>query len=109
MMQFCKKYNEMTNFLKPGTETPVRLFVYADKTFEMEFGYPSSSWFLKQAAGIEKGSDDPYKIVGSVNVRQIYEIAKYQQRSPRRQDVPLESICKALVKNARSIGLDVLV
>lgn len=55
----------MTAFLKPGTETQVRLYVYADKTFEMEFRYPSSTWFLKQAAGIEKGSDHPFKLVGT--------------------------------------------
>ncbi|MES1920181.1 hypothetical protein MHBO_001879 [Bonamia ostreae] len=109
MMQFCKKYNELTKNLKDGVETPVLLYVYKNKTFEMEIRYPSASWFLMKAANIEKGSEFPLREkVGRVSLRQIYEIARIKQCDPGKDIAPLKGICKSLIGSARSLGIDVV-
>lgn len=54
-----------------------------DRTYAFTLNPPPNSWFLKQAAGIEKGSGKPGKeTVGSVSLRAIYEIALIKKQVP---------------------------
>lgn len=109
MMQFCKRYNELTQHLKDGVQTPLKLYVYKNKTFELQIHYPSASEFLKKAAGVSKGAARPrMERAGAVSLRQIYEIARVKQCDPGQELVPLRSICRSLVGSARSMGLEVV-
>ncbi|XP_078063825.1 large ribosomal subunit protein uL11m, partial [Mustelus asterias] len=54
--QFCKEFNERTKDMKEGIPLPVRIFVNPDRTFELKINQPTVSYFLKSAAGIEKGA-----------------------------------------------------
>jgi large subunit ribosomal protein L11 len=38
---------------------------------------PPTSWFIKKAAGLQKGSDKPgQNVAGRVGIKYLYEIAK---------------------------------
>ena len=55
----------------------VVLLAYADRSFKFVVKPPPSSWFIKRAAGILKGSDLPgTNVPGRVGIKYLYEIAK---------------------------------
>lgn len=50
---------------------------YTDKSFDYSIKSPPSSYFLKRAAGIDKGAAKTgHQTIGSVSLKHIYEIAK---------------------------------
>src|SRR5579871_3051622 len=56
IMEFCKAFNAQTQNLEKGMPVPVVITAYADRTFTFIMRTPPVSYFLKKAAGIEKGS-----------------------------------------------------
>ena len=59
MMQFCKEFNERTQEYNPEVPMRVKLHAYADRSFRFMVKPPPTSWFIKKAAGLHKGSDKP--------------------------------------------------
>ena len=74
----------------------VHLWAFEDRSFKFMVKPPLTSWFIKKAAGVEKGSQMPfYEVAGEVSVKYIYEIAKIKQEiDPDLWFVELDSICK---------------
>eukprot|EP00455_Lapot_gusevi_P029142 TRINITY_DN311_c0_g1_i1.p1 TRINITY_DN311_c0_g1~~TRINITY_DN311_c0_g1_i1.p1 ORF type:complete len:229 (-),score=69.76 TRINITY_DN311_c0_g1_i1:260-880(-) len=106
MMEFCKAFNKRTETLKDGISIPVILTAYSDRSFEFVTKLPPTSFFLRQAAGIETGSGKTGKeIVGEVSVQQIYELAKLKKSESHLSLIPLESLAKSISGTARSLGL----
>ena len=56
MMEFCKAFNDSTIKLVKETPMPVKLTAYSNRTFSFVVKSPPTSWFLKNAAGIQKVS-----------------------------------------------------
>ena len=56
IMEFCKAFNATTQNLEPGMPIPVVITAFADRSFAFVTKSPPNSYFLKKAAGIEKGS-----------------------------------------------------
>eukprot|EP00210_Caulerpa_lentillifera_P006548 g6253.t1 len=107
IMQFCKDFNSRTANIKSEVPIPVVINAYTDKSFDYSIKSPPSSYFLMRAAGIEKGAAKTgHEIVGSISVKHIYEIAKVKQKDDPR--IRLESICKCLMGQARSMGIEVV-
>ena len=76
IMEFCKQFNAATQGLEPGMPIPVVITAFADRTFTFVSKTPPASYFLKRAAGLEKGAATPGRSnTGKVTLAQVREIA----------------------------------
>ena len=110
LMDFCKAFNDQTAHFKEGTPIPVKVTAFADRSFEFDWFYPRTAYFLKAAAGLAKGADRPgHEVKGRVTVQQIYEIAslKIQDFEKKHKRVSLRTLARSLVGQCRSMGLQV--
>ena len=87
---------------------PVVITAYGDRSFTFVTKTPPASYFLKQAAGIDKGAAATGKgsMVGRVTMAQIRDIAERKMPDLNAQDV--EGACRMLIGSARSMGLEVV-
>ena len=106
IMEFCKAFNAQTQGLEPGMPIPVVITAYADRSFTFITKTPPVSYFLKKAAGIEKGAKEPGKEpVGKVTMAQVREIAEQKMKDLNANDI--EAAMKMIEGSARSMGLAV--
>ena len=107
IMEFCKAFNAQTQTMEPGMPIPVVITAYADRSFTFVTKTPPVSYFLKKAAGIEKGSKEPGKdSVGKVTMAQVREIAQKKMQDMNAADV--EAAAAMIAGSARSMGLQVV-
>ena len=107
IMEFCKAFNAATQNMEPGMPIPVVITAYGDRSFTFVTKTPPNSYFLKKAAGIDKGSTSPGKgTVGRVTMAQIREIAGKKMVDMNAKD--LDGACQMLIGSARSMGLEVV-
>ena len=72
IMEFCKAFNAATAEMKPGMPVPVVITAFKDKSFTFILKLPPVTYFLKEAAGIEKASTEPgKKSAGKVTRSQV--------------------------------------
>jgi large subunit ribosomal protein L11 len=108
IMEFCKAFNAATQNLEPGMPIPVVITAFGDRSFTFVTKSPPNSYFLKKAAGIEKGSQTTGKgsTMGRVTMAQIREIAEQKMQDLNAKDI--DGACRMLIGSARSMGLDVV-
>jgi large subunit ribosomal protein L11 len=108
IMQFCKDFNAATQNLELGMPIPVVITAYADRTFSFITKTPPNAYFLKKAAGIEKGATAPGKgaPTGRVTTAQLREIAAQKIQDMNTTD--LEAAVRMLAGSARAMGLAVV-
>ena len=108
IMEFCKAFNAQTQNMEPGMPIPVVITAYADRSFTFVTKTPPASYFLKKAAGIEKGAQTTGKggTVGRVTMAQVREIAEAKMVDLNAND--LDAACKMVIGSARSMGLNVV-
>ena len=108
IMEFCKAFNAETQNLDPGMPIPVVITAFGDRSFTFVTKSPPNSYFLKKAAGIEKGSQTTGKgsAVGRVTMTQIREIAEQKMQDLNAKDI--DGACRMLIGSARSMGLDIV-
>ena len=106
IMGFCKSFNAQTQNQEQGVPTPTVITVYADRTFSFVTKTPPASYFIKQAARLQKGSQTPGRsAAGAVTMKQLREIAERKMDDLNTNDV--EAACRMLVGSARSMGIQV--
>ena len=104
IMEFCKAFNAQTS----STEglLPVTVTVYADRSFDLQIKTPPTSYLLKKAAGVEKGSGStPRTKAGKITEEQAREIAQRKL-----EDLNTDEIDAAMMVvrgTARSMGIDI--
>jgi len=104
IMEFCKAFNAHTQGMEPGMPIPVKITVYADKSFSYETKSPPASYFIKKAAGLDKGAELPgQEPVGSITLDQIKEIVERKKDDLNANDV--DQACKIIAGTARSMGI----
>ncbi|MCF0234128.1 MAG: 50S ribosomal protein L11 [Thermoguttaceae bacterium] len=104
--QFVKEFNDRTKE-SMGMRIPVVVRVFSDRTFELETKSPHSVDLIKQAVGIEKGSQRvPKEKVGSITVAQLQDIAKSKKKDLNARE--LDQAVRVLAGTARSMGVDVV-
>ena len=107
IMEFCKQINAATQKSDPGVPTPVVITVYSDRTFTFVTKTPPTSYFLKKAAKIEKGSGTTGRgFVGKVTQAQLREIA--EKKMPDLNCATVESAIAQVAGSARAMGLEVV-
>ncbi len=107
IMEFCKAFNARTAQMEKGMPIPVIITAYQDRSFTFEMKQPPVSYFLKKAAGIQKGSQTTGKggPVGRVTRDQLREIAEKKMADLNCASV--ESAMAMIEGSARSMGLEV--
>jgi len=107
IMEFCKAFNAQTQGMEAGMPIPVVITAYADRTFSFITKTPPVTYFLKKAAGVQKGTTTPGKgTVGKVTMTQIREIAEKKMQDLNANDVDAASAM--IIGSARSMGLQVV-
>ena len=108
IMAFVKEFNAVTAQLEPGMPVPVVITAYGDRTFTFIMKTPPNTYFLKKAAGIQKGTTTPGKgaAVGRVTISQLREIAATKMKDMNANDV--DGAVRMLTGSARSMGLTVV-
>jgi large subunit ribosomal protein L11 len=104
-MEFCKQYNAATENQR-GTVIPVEITIYEDRSFTFILKTPPAGVLLRQAAGLEKGSQTPGKAgVGSITQAQLEDIAKTKLPDLNANDI--EAAKRQIAGTARSMGITV--
>lgn len=104
--EFVKTFNAHTQNIEPGVPTPVVITVYADKSFALQTKTPPASYFLKQAAKLNKGSKEPGRdLVGAVTMAQCRDIAEKKMVDLNANDLDAGTL--QIAGTARSMGLRV--
>ncbi|MBN9565192.1 MAG: 50S ribosomal protein L11 [Alphaproteobacteria bacterium] len=107
IMEFCKAFNAQTQSMELGMPIPVVITAYADRTFTFVTKTPPNTYFLKKAAGIQKGITTPGRgTIGKVTMKQIHEIAQQKMVDLNANDI--ESAAQMIIGSARSMGLEVV-
>ncbi|KAJ7638663.1 mitochondrial 54S ribosomal protein YmL19 [Roridomyces roridus] len=108
-MDFCKEFNARTAHIEQGVPVPTLITVQPDRTFTFVTKSPPATYFLKKAAGIEKGSGKPgHELTGTISLKHVYEIAKIKASDEHTKHIPLESVARMVCGSARSLGLQVV-
>ena len=106
IMEFCKAFNAQTQGMEVGMPIPVEITAYADKSFTFRMKTPPATYFIKKAAGIQKGSPKPHTDkVGKLTRAQAEEIAKAKMPDLTASD--MEAAVRTIAGSARSIGVTV--
>ncbi|KZS97502.1 ribosomal protein L11 [Sistotremastrum niveocremeum HHB9708] len=108
-MDFCKEFNARTAHIEPGVPIPTLITIEPDRTFTFITKTPPTAYFLKKAAGIDKGTGRPgHDWAGSVSLKHVYEIAKIKATDEHLKHLRLEAIASTIVGTARTLGLRVV-
>ena len=107
IMEFCKAFNAQTQGMEKGMPIPVLFTIYADRSFTFKLRTPPITYFLKKAAGLQKGSTAPGKnaAAGSVTKAQVREIA--EKKLVDMNATSIEAAMLMVEGSARSMGLQI--
>jgi len=106
LMQFCKEYNARTAS-RMGEVIPAEITVFSDGSFKFNLKSPPTSFLIKKAAGIEKGSQRPnLDKVGRLTKQQVREIAELKSKDMNSLD--LEGSMKQIEGTARQMGVEIV-
>ncbi|KAF5673789.1 50S ribosomal L11 protein [Fusarium heterosporum] len=115
-MDFCKEFNARTAHIITGTPTPCRVTVRPDRSFTFDVRTPHTSWLLLNAVeapmgkkGKRKGAGKPgHETVGTISLKHVYEIAKIKQTELRLSGLSLEGLCRSVIYQAKTMGIEVV-
>ncbi|MCA1997199.1 MAG: 50S ribosomal protein L11 [Armatimonadetes bacterium] len=103
MMEFLKKFNEMTA-PQMGFVLPVEITVYSDRSYSFVVKQPLTTELIKRAAGIEKGASNPKtQKVATLSKEKLREVARLKMKDLNTDDE--EMAMRIVAGAARSMGV----
>lgn len=109
MPRFCREFNDKTKDQKDEANPvpiPVKIIAYKNKDFKFELKTPPTSFLIKRALNIEKGSSNAKLTkVATITKEQITEIAKIKMPDLNAYD--LDSAIKIVAGTAKNMGINV--
>jgi large subunit ribosomal protein L11 len=103
IMDFCKDYNARTEAQR-GTIIPVEISIYEDRTFSFVTKTPPAPVLIREAVGINKGSQTPGRgSVAKITDAQLAEIAAVKLPDLNTDDI--EAAKLQIAGTARSMGI----
>ena len=104
MMEFLKKFNEMTA-PQMGYVLPVVITVFEDRSYNFVVKQPLMSALIKKAMGIESGSKTPGKAsAGVLTMDKALEVARAKLADLNTTDEKMA--VRIVAGTARSMGID---
>jgi large subunit ribosomal protein L11 len=104
MMEFLKKFNEMTA-PQMGFVLPVNITVFEDRSYTFIVKQPLTSELIKKAMGIQKGSGAAGKdSAGKLTIAQCREVAERKMADLNTTDIKQAMLIVA--GTARSMGIE---
>ncbi|MET0276194.1 MAG: 50S ribosomal protein L11 [Acidimicrobiia bacterium] len=105
IMDFCKAYNSATENQR-GMVIPAEISIFEDRSFTFVTKTPPTPFLLRQAAGIEKGAQNPRTdTAGTVTKDQVRQIA--ETKMPDLNAIDLDGAILQVEGTARSMGIKV--
>jgi len=106
---FVKDFNLKTSIYKEGVPIPCTITVNPDRSYNLNMSHPPFPYFIKQAAGIQRGAmEHAYQVAGKISRRHVYEIAKIKSEDEMWQEFDLKDICEKIIDEAYLIGVRVV-
>jgi large subunit ribosomal protein L11 len=105
MMEFLKKFNEMTA-PQMGFVLPVEITVFEDRSYAFVVKQPLATDLIKRAIGIERGAANPKTDkAGVISREKLREVAKAKMKDLNTDDE--EMAMRIIAGSARSMGVRV--
>ncbi len=105
LMAFCKEYNARTTN-RIGDIVPAEITIFTDGSFKFILKSPPTSFLIKKAAGIDKGSPVPQRDkVASLTRKQVQEIAEIKM--PDLNALDIEGAMRQVEGTARQMGITI--
>ncbi|TDG49268.1 hypothetical protein AWZ03_004357 [Drosophila navojoa] len=106
---FCKDFNTKTAEMKEGVPLPCRISMNSDRSYDLVIHHPPATFFLKQAAGIQRGTMTPGReVAGKITLKHLYEIAAIKIQDPPNALLTMKQMCEMLISIARTCGIKVV-
>ena len=106
IMEFCKAFNDKTKSMA-GKPVAVEITVYKDKKFDFKIKSPPASFFIREAAKLKSGSQEPGRnIVASITKKQLEDIAKKKMQDLNAND--LKGAVNMVKGSAVSMGMEIV-
>jgi len=105
LMAFTKEYNARTGN-RIGEIIPAEITIFTDGSFKFILKSPPTTFLIKRAAGVEKGSGTPNLTkVGKLTRKQVQEIAEVKMQDLNALD--MDAAMKQIEGTARNMGITV--
>ena len=106
IMAFCKEYNARTQN-RVGEVIPAEITVFSDGSFTFVLKTPPTTFLIKKASGLEKGSGLASKgKEGKITRAQIREIAETKFNDTNAVDI--EGAIRQIEGSVRNIGIQIV-
>ena len=106
IMAFCKEYNARTQN-RVGEVIPAEIIVFSDDSFTFVLKTPPTTFLIKKASGLEKGSGLASKgKEGKITRAQIREIAETKFNDTNAVDI--EGAIRQIEGSVRNMGIQIV-